>query len=817
MTQGGPRQAALARRLLVARTQAAGGDVSWMELFIDLFFVYAFLSVTTLAANRLGWLGLAEGLLLALLLWQCWTPCAWLGNIVQLDRGAMPLVVFVIAITLLVMGVAIPRVFDPTGVALGPAVVAGGYLAIRCIVLGIMTYLWWPDGPSARRPVRLAWLTVLAGGLALAGAVVVPPYLPPTVDEEYARFALFAIAVVVDFGIVRAVGRGRWRVVSIRHIGERHGLVVLVALGETLIAVGTSQGFGGDQPITGPLLAGAVLSIAVVAVLWWVYFDVAKAVTERAIEQAGKDTRSQAVRDAYSGLHLPMIVGLLLLALELKQAVRAAAGGGGHPWHAPSAVLLFVGAGIYLVGLVGFHRRATGQLGRSPLVGIGLLVVLAPVAAGSPPLGSLGLLAGAVGAMVVADRTVFRRRHRELHQVADPEIAHIDRVTSKELFVDLVFVFAFLQVTVLMARQESAVGILQGMILLALLWWGWSSVSWVTNAVRAEDATLRVAMVVVVAATLVFGIALPQIFEPDPAAIPGLAVIAAAYGVARLAQLLLARQVGRQVAQLRRIVRHAAVGATVSFLLLSASALAELVGIRTAADDAVVTVVLGVVVVIEFFGRYRTGLRPWQIRSARHWADRFALIMLVAFGEVVISTGVPGTDRGVTTLTLAVLGCAAAVLCALWWSYFDADGHLAQHTLAMAHGDERARLARDAYTYLHLPMVAGLMLFAFGLRDMLALHGDRPQAVPHLLGQVALYGGVVGYLTANQIFWWRVWHRLSGFRIGCAATLAVLAPVAASWPTVWSLALLAVVVIGFVTVETLSSGERRAVHRTPVR
>ncbi|MFY1694619.1 MULTISPECIES: low temperature requirement protein A [unclassified Solwaraspora] len=816
MADGGPAPPELRRRrFLVLRPEGTAGDVSWMELFIDLFFVFAFLRVTSLMASQLHWLGVVEGILVVLMLWHCWNSCAWLGNVVYPDKGLMPIVVFGIATTLLIMGVAIPGTFTAeSGGVIEPLIVATGYLTIIYAVMVVLSILHWSQGPAGRRPVIASWATYLPAGLILACAVWLPPRLDLPIDDRYVRTAMFALVVVINFSALRVVSSGNAQVVSSRHLAERHGLVVLVALGETVISVGISQGLSGDRPITWQLLVGAALSIAVVAVLWWTYFDVAKVVAEHAMQGLPRSDQSRIARDAYSGLHLPMICGLIVLALSLKHVVASATGTTDHPWRAASTVLLFGGVMVYLAGLIAFQRRAVGMLGRSPIVGIVFLLVLLPLAAHTPPLASLGLLLVGAAAMIVADRTVFRRRHLRLHERADQEAAKITGATPKELLVDLVFVFAFIQVTVLMVRENSVLGVLQGLILLALLWWAWASFCWVTHAIRRDTVPVRLAMIGVMAVTLVLGIALPQTFEQVPGGLPGASVVVTAYIAGRLVHAALIRHVAREQPELPAVLLEGALPSGLALALLAGSIVLDLAVPDDRPTDVTITAIWLVAVLIEIFGNYRTGVRSWRIRTVRHWTDRYALIMLIAFGETIIALGFSAAQEATSVLLVAVLTAAAVGICTIWWSYFHTDAGLAHDALEASQGEERAKLARDAYTYLHLPMVAGLILFAFGLRETLILHGSLVTARAHALGHYALFVGPVVYIVANQAFWWRVWRRVSGYRISGAVLVAVLAPVTAPLPVLWNIVLLAGFGVTFAVAEALANRRRSgSAHR----
>ncbi|MFY1633298.1 low temperature requirement protein A [Solwaraspora sp. WMMB335] len=796
---------------LVGRDPRAGGDVSWMELFVDLFFVFAFLKVTALMSADLTPVGVVRGILVLLLLWHSWTACAWLGNLIHLDRGVMPLMMAGIATVVLVIGVAVPEAFvDRPGSLPGPLVVMGGYLLVRLCILVVLTRFRWHEGPPGRRPAALAWSTFVASAAFLLTAALLPPRLPPDLDPELVRIVLFALALGADFVILAAVGRGSWQIVSPWHLAERHGLIVLIALGETIISIGTSRGLGMDEPVTWPVLGAAILGVAIVSVLWWTYFDLAKSVGEHALWRRQGIAQTRLGRDAYSGLHLFMIGGLIIFALGLKHAVAVVSKQDTHPWIPSDAVILYGGIMVYLLALVAFERRTARLLGRSPLVGVGLLLALLPLAANLLPLGSLALLAAGVAGMVVVDRTLFRRRHEHLHRTVEPEALRFSTVTPTELFVDLVFVFAFVQVTVLMTRQPTLLGVIQGLTLLALLWWAWTSYAWLANAIRTETSLARFGTAGIVTAILVLGIAIPQAFDPGPASLPGSLLVVACYLVSELIQGALLRQAARSDPALRSIARQTAVPSTVSLLLLAGFAVAELTTSEVVARSPAATILWIGALVVQFAGSYRTGVRDWRLRSVRHWIDRYALIMLIAFGEAIISIGIAVNGRRVSGTVVVVVIATAVALGTMWWAYFTTIDS-ARLALQARTGVERAKLARDAYTYLHLPMVAGIVLIAYGLRQILA----PPEGSATTLGHYALFLGVSCYLAANQMFWWRTWRTLSRHRVVGSVAVIVLAVLTAPFPPVLALAVLTTTGVAFAAVEMLHIGDPRTRQPRP--
>ncbi|MEU1883984.1 low temperature requirement protein A [Micromonospora rifamycinica] len=800
-------------RRLVARDPGAIGDVSWVELFVDLLFVFAFLAVTTLMGEHFSPLGLLQGVLVILLLWHCWTPCVWLGNVVHLDRGIMPPVMLGIAAALLVIGVAIPEAFtDRPGGLPGPLVLICGYLLIRATAMVVLTFVSH-RGEGGRRSVVVAWLIFIAGGLVLLASAVVPPLLPATVDAALVQVALFAGALLIDSLILVVASRGGWRVVSPWHLAERHALVVLIALGETIISIGASEGLGVDRPVTLQLAVGAVLGIIVVFALWWSYFDLAKVIIERALNaSAGKD-RARVGRDVYSGLHLPMIGGLIFFALGLKHLNTHESSQSGHPWPSAGTTILYGGVLLYLGALVAVEWRAVRLLGRGPLVGVAMLLVLLPVVAHISEAQALVVLVVAACAMVALDNTAFRRRHRQLHEAVESDHLHVGSVDPRELFVDLVFVYAFIEVTAVMNRFPTLLGLAQGMILLALLWWAWTSYTWLANAVRRDSTVLRLSTAGIMTAVLLIGLAIPQAFVPLPGSLPGPLLVIGFYFFILLMQGLIFRQIVHENPQLRGgRDRFAATAATVvTLVILAAIAVIEVAGPERVSRHPAMTLLWAVALVVQYVGGYRAGERLWQIRVVRHWADRHALVILIAFGEAVLSIGVSIDDEPISAPTLVVVVATVVALGTLWWSYFTGID-AARIGLAAAMGDHRVGVARDAYTYLHLPMVAGIVLVAYGLHQTLAASQDRHSA---LLGHYTLFLGVALYLVGNQLFWLRVFRTVSRHRLIGAGVVAVLAPLTVPLPSVVSLLLLTVLGVVFAVVEAVQQGDPRT--RLPVR
>ncbi|WBB68424.1 low temperature requirement protein A [Micromonospora sp. WMMD812] len=765
---------------------ATHGGVTRSELFLDLVFVYAFLNVTHLMSERPALDGLLQGGLVVLLLWRSWVGYAWVGNLVRLDRGALPIAVFASAIAILLVAVAIPEVFVdiPTGLT-APLVLVGAFLATRVGSLLVIS--------RARRgsrgsvvPARRAWLPLTGSAPLLLCAVLLPYHLPPGPGAEALQLVLFAVAIAVDYLGLRAPGAGTWQLTSVRHWAERHNLIMLIALGETIISIGTSRGFVGDQPITWTVLAGSMLGLVVVAFLWWAYFDIAAPAGEQALEATPPRVRTLLARDAYTLLHLPMIAGLILVAYGLKRALNDSSTGHTEPGATPDPTALYGGVALYLLGLVAFEWRTVRRVGRGPLLGLALVAVLVAPARQLPVLGSLTLLAGALVVVVSAHVTLLRRRHRQLHRAVAATVGREVDATPEELFLDLVFVYAFIQVTVLMTRDPSTVGVLQGIAVLSLIWWSWVNYTWFTTTIRGAQNVLRLMVLAAVAMTLILGIATPQTFSYVAGGLPAPLIVVTSYAAVRLLHLTSFWLAVRHDATLRAPVVRAAVPTGVGILLLLCAVLtapgagSPLTPFTTLCWIAAILIDVG--------GGYLIRSRYWQLHSVSRWMGRFNLIILIALGQAVISTGIAVGDAPVSASTLGAVALSGALISALWWTYVGTDVVVGQRFAELRTSRQRGALARDAYAYLHLILVVGLVLVAFGLRTTLP-QPARGADASAMVGQVTLACGVVVYLLADHLVWRRA-RRPVGGRRAVNLVVAALAPVTILLPILLALVVL---------------------------
>jgi low temperature requirement protein LtrA len=369
------------------------------------------------------------------------------------------------------------------------------------------------------------------------------------------------------------------------------------------------------------------------------------------------------------------------------------------------------------------------------------------------------------------------------------------RVTPLELLFDLAFVFAFTQVTSMLVDDPTWGGVLRGMLVLAALWWAWSGYAWLTSTLDVDDGGVRLAMLASMATMLAVALAVPGAFADDAL------LFAGAYFVVRILHLVLYAVVARGdrdlVGSLLRLAPTELVGAS----LLVVGAFVE---------DGTRVAVWGVALAIDYFGPVLLGLGTgWRI-APEHFAERHGLIVLIALGESVIAIGV-GAGLELVTKVLGAAALGVVVVSALWWLYFDVAAIFTRTRLVQATGVNQARLALEAYSYLHLPMVAGIVLFAFGLEETLHHVGDPLDSVH----AVALCGGTALYLLAHVASLFRTTGRVFRRRTIGAIVLLALVPVALSTPAVAALALVSLTCAFVVAYEALRHREHRLVVRHP--
>jgi low temperature requirement protein LtrA len=377
--------------------------------------------------------------------------------------------------------------------------------------------------------------------------------------------------------------------------------------------------------------------------------------------------------------------------------------------------------------------------------------------------------------------------------LADPveeEQVEVDqKVTPLELFFDLVFVFAITQVTGFISADPTWTRLFEGLAILAVLWWAWVSYAWLGNTAASDEGAIRVVLLSAMGAVVICSLAVPHAFGRD-----GL-VFGVAYLMVRVLHLGAYAVVARGNPRLRGVV------ARMASTMLPAAALLVLAGALDGTAQALCWIGA---LTVDYGGLIARGVAGWHV-VAGHFAERHGLIIIIALGESIVAVGVGAEglrlDAGI--IAGALLGIAVAG--ALWWAYFDVVAIVAERRLRRAPPDEQVRIARDSYTYLHLPMVAGIVLFALGVKKTLAGVGDELHDVP----AVALCGGAALYLVALSALKRRNIGSFNVPRLVAAAALIALAPLATAIPALVALGLVTVVACALIAFEVEHYAEAR--------
>ncbi|HET7507367.1 MAG TPA: low temperature requirement protein A [Solirubrobacterales bacterium] len=354
-----------------------GERVTPLELFFDLVFVLAITQCTGLMSHDQTWSGLAQGLLILAVLWWAWVGYAWLTSVIDPEAGAVRGVIFVAMAALLIVSLCVQEAFG--NLALTFALAIGVFRAAHIALF----MLAGADDEDLRRSVI---------GLAVSTAIAVGILALASLFDGLAQGALWALAIFLDMAGPYFFGSEGWKLVP-GHFAERHGLILIIALGESIVAIGVGASGSLDLGIG----AAAVLGVFLAAALWWTYFDVVALVSARRLGEAEPGREQNALaRDSYSYIHLLLVAGIVLVALGMKVTI----GHHSDHLHDVPATALLGGVALYLIGLVSFRYRHIKTLNRQRLGLAIVLVLLIPVATAVPALISLAAAVVLIWAMI---------------------------------------------------------------------------------------------------------------------------------------------------------------------------------------------------------------------------------------------------------------------------------------------------------------------------------------------------------------------------------------------------------------------------------
>jgi low temperature requirement protein LtrA len=380
-------------RLTAVRRE--GERVTPLELFFDLVFVLAITQCTALMSHDQTWSGLAQGLLILGVLWWAWVGYAWLTSVVDPEEGVVRLVIFAAMAAMLIVSLCVQEAFGNLALtfALAIGVFRGAHIALF--------WLAGADDKDLRRSVI---------GLAVSTAIGVGILVLASFFDGLAQGALWALAIFLDMAGPYFFGAEGWKLVP-GHFAERHGLIVIIALGESIVAIGVGASGALDLGIG----AAAVLGVFLAAALWWTYFDVVALISARRLGEAevGR-AQNELARDSYSYIHLLMVAGIVLMAYGMKVTI----GHHDEDLHDVPAFALLGGLAVYLLGLVAFRYRHVKSLNRRRLGLAIVLVFLIPVATSMPALISVAIAVVLMWALIVVEHRNYGGRCDELRREA---------------------------------------------------------------------------------------------------------------------------------------------------------------------------------------------------------------------------------------------------------------------------------------------------------------------------------------------------------------------------------------------------------------
>ena len=356
----------------------------------------------------------------------------------------------------------------------------------------------------------------------------------------------------------------------------------------------------------------------------------------------------------------------------------------------------------------------------------------------------------------------------------------------------------------LAAVPQSVRVILRGALVIILLRWAWTGYAWLANVASAEELPIKLAILAGMAAMFILALCIPEAFDDAPGGLDGPVVLAICYLFFRSMHFVIFMIIAREDAGLRsQLLRFAPSVVAGSAILLVASQF----------EGWVQTGLWMLALVADYVGTALSGFSGWRLPAPGHFSERHGLIVIVALGESIVAIGV-GVAKEPISLVIVIASVLGLLLAsAMWWAYFDVSALLGEHALAKEPAETRARLARNAYSYAHLPLVVGIVLVAFGLKEVLlyvsdSSHHSLTDPLP-TVALVALAGGVIIYLLGHVLFKWLTVHTVSVVRLAAAGVLLAVTPLIAGLPALAELGVVAIVVTGAVAIESLIFAESR--------
>jgi len=377
------------------------------------------------------------------------------------------------------------------------------------------------------------------------------------------------------------------------------------------------------------------------------------------------------------------------------------------------------------------------------------------------------------------------------------------RATSLELFFDLVYVFAFTQVTHLMATGASATSVFGGVAVLGVLWWSWASHAWLANQRIADRGVVRVGIIIAITTVLVLAISIPEVYPRAGESHFAAILFAVSFVLLSTVYTVVNVIVAGQDVLLRRQVLRTMI---VTIVPVSAALIAG------AVLGGVAQIVLWLAAVaIEGVTVYFTSRDgQWQLPSAAHYAERHGLVVILAFGESIISIGLGVTHVTLSPIVIVGSLLAVALTLGMWWQYFARLSTAAERHLETLVGARRTAVA-TAGTYLHFGIVAGILFASLGMGGAI----ERIEETNRLgtFSAIALTGGIALFFISSAFYAWRTSHRLRWSSLIGAIVMLALIPALSITPPVAALGVMALLTLGLTVYEHLRSLDPSRIQR----
>ncbi len=388
------------------RADSDHATVNPLELFFDLVFVFALTQVTAFMADNLTWQGLLRGVLIIGLLWWAWTGYAWLANVASADEPEIKLALLVAMSAMFVLALTIPEAFeDAEGGLNGPIVLAVCYLLVRVCHFGIFMIIAQEDDGLRAQLVRFA--------PSVVGSTIV--LLVASQFSGWVQTGLWALALAVDYVGTALGGAAGWRLPAPGHFSERHGLITIVALGESIVAIGVGVA---QLPISWPIVVASGLGLVLVSAMWWAYFDVSALLGEHALASEPSESRPRLGRNAFSFDHFPLIVGIVSVALGLKKVLEYVGDTEHHtladPLKGVALAALVGGVALYLLAHVEFKWLTVHTVSAVRLGAAGALLLAWPLLPRVPAMGQLAVVAAILVVALVVESVVHAEDRRRI-------------------------------------------------------------------------------------------------------------------------------------------------------------------------------------------------------------------------------------------------------------------------------------------------------------------------------------------------------------------------------------------------------------------